>query len=787
MRHPRRSLAALVLTALAAVGLGSVGASANETGGATRCVGGSPTLAAAYNTAFRSPLGNWQAGDVAQPILLPDGSTIWFLNDSYLNPKSPSSGITNDSAFVRNIAVKQVGTCFEVLAGPMPEPESLTGPTTTTTIAPGAATTTVKPTSFLSYGEVKDKTWWWFHGGDVDGSVLRVFVTDMVQTAPPGWGIGFEPSSVWIATYDWRSMQLLDLRRAPDTKVGPAYGFSVVNDSGWTYLYGNYDNLIFAKADRRNFVARVPLHQVFSAPSYWNGSAWVADRKQAVSISTEGTWDHRMRVFHDDDRWIATAKADDFFGADLLILEAPQAQGPWVITQRISAPPLTDTTTGVTYDGIAIPRVVEGRIVVNWSNNQYDYARIVNRPDRYRPTFTDVTLGPPTQSNAICHGEQPHPAVDVATIGGANHYVPLTPQRVVDTRSGVSFAAGETRTISLSQLLPTGIGAIGAAALNLTMVEARGPGYLTVWGVGIPQPEASNLNIDRAGGTAANFVTTSTDTNGAINIFTSIAANIIVDVVGIYRPNALRSQGLEVPLEQATAGRYLPVAPARLLDTRNNGTTPAAHTEIVVPVLGRGGVPGTGVSAVVANLTGTGTRVAGYVTAWGSGPRPNVSNLNLDRGMTRANQAIIPVGADGAIHLYADASTHLIVDVTGYTTDATAPASTSGVFYATNPARLLDSRMAPGIPGTGCTATVTLPVSASSALMNVTLVDSRKGGFATAWPSGQPMPNTSTINLDAPGQTRANHAIIGLGPDHSFNVWLEPRAHLLSDLAGYFT
>jgi hypothetical protein len=776
----RRCFLGLTLASLLVVSAG-VNASANETGGAVRCVGGNTSFAGAYNEAFRNPLGNWQAGDVPQPILLPDGSAIWFLNDSYINRKSPSSGITADSTIVRNVAVKQVGSCFEVLAGPMPEPESLTGPTSSTstsTTLPGTPTTTIKPTSFLSHGEAKDKTWWWFHGGDVDGDLLRVFVTDMVQTGPPGWGIAFEPSAVWIATYSWRSMTLLDLRQAPDSRVGPAYGFSVVNEGGWTYLFGNYDNLVFAKADRRNFVARVPLHQLFATPQYWNGQAWVANRNQAVSISTEGTWDHRMRVFHDDDRWIATAKSDDFFGADLLILEAPQAQGPWVITQRVPAPPLTDPATGVTYDGIALPHVVNGKIIVNWSNNQYDFARIVNRPDRYRPTFTDVTLGPPTQSNAICHGEQPRPAGTLQPAGQASAFAPIGPLRIVDTRNSLAFSAGESRVISLAKLLPASVGPVSAVALNVTMVEAAAPGFLTVWPSGGQRPEASNLNIDRAGATAADFVTTAVSSSGEITVFSSVAANVIVDVAGTYKA---------VGAAPAKAGRYVVISPTRLLDTRSLGITPGAGSERTLAVAGRDGIPTSGVAAVVANLTGTGTKSAGFVTAWATGDRPNVSNLNLSEGMTRANQAVIPVGPDGSIRLYNDASTHLILDVTGYITDASAAASTTGLFVPVVPIRLLDSRSAPGIPGTGCTATVTIPATASSALLTMTLVDSRKAGFATAWPAGQAQPATSTLNLDAPGQTRANHAIVTLGQANTLNVWLEPRAHLLADLAGYFT
>jgi hypothetical protein len=56
----------------------------------------------------------------------------------------------------------------------------------------------------------------------------------------------------------------------------------------------------------------------------------------------------------------------------------------------------------------------------------------------------------------------------------------------------------------------------------------------------------------------------------------------------------------------------------------------------------------------------------------GSSPLPNASNLNVRTGGTRPNLVIVPVGPGGTIQLYTSAPVHLIVDVEGYFTDATA-------------------------------------------------------------------------------------------------------------------
>ncbi len=119
---------------------------------------------------------------------------------------------------------------------------------------------------------------------------------------------------------------------------------------------------------------------------------------------------------------------------------------------------------------------------------------------------------------------------------------------------------------------------------------------------------------------------------------------------------------------------YRAVTPARVLDTREavqlgyHGAKPGAGAVVSVQIAGAGGLPGSGIGAVVINLTGTQSDGWNYVTAWPSGsPMPATSNLNLEAaGETRANAAVVPVGADGKIELFAYAGVHLIVDVFGY-------------------------------------------------------------------------------------------------------------------------
>jgi hypothetical protein len=71
--------------------------------------------------------------------------------------------------------------------------------------------------------------------------------------------------------------------------------------------------------------------------------------------------------------------------------------------------------------------------------------------------------------------------------------------------------------------------------------------------------------------------------------------------------------------------------------------------------------------AVLVNLTAVDTDGGpGYLTAWGGGDRPVVSNLNwINPRSIVANLALVPV-VDGHINLFAVTGTHVIVDLQGF-------------------------------------------------------------------------------------------------------------------------
>ena len=85
-------------------------------------------------------------------------------------------------------------------------------------------------------------------------------------------------------------------------------------------------------------------------------------------------------------------------------------------------------------------------------------------------------------------------------------------------------------------------------------------------------------------------------------------------------------------------------------------------------MLGRAGVPSTGVGAVVLNVTVTDPTAASWLTVFPAGePRPAAANINYGPGQTVGNLVVAKLGANGQVSLFNAAGTaHVVADVAGW-------------------------------------------------------------------------------------------------------------------------
>jgi len=379
--------------------------------------------------------------------------------------------------------------------------------------------------------------------------------------------------------------------------------------------------------------------------------------------------------------------------------------------------------------------------------------------------------------------------VQVASVG--SRFTPLTPARILDTRTGNGAAAAPLPAKGVVELQVTGRGAVPADAtavvLNVTSVAMTGApsSYLTAWPTGASRPVASNLNY-RAGDVVPNLVTVKLGAGGKVSLYNDAGTvHVLADVAGYYATSA--------------ASSFTALQPARILDTRTgNGAPPGTvgpNGVVELQVTGRGGVPANA-SGVVLNVTGVGLSGSPrtFITAYPTGSAlPATSNLNLASGQTVPNLVAAKIGAGGKVSLYNNAGRiHLVADIAGYY------GATGSTFTPVEPQRLLDTRAGIGAPARRVAAggTVELQVSgrggvsddSTAVILNVTAVNlaGSATSYLTAWPTGQPMPLTSNLNM-VTGQVVPNLVVAKVGSGGKVSIANRSGTiDIVADIAGYF-
>lgn len=386
-----------------------------------------------------------------------------------------------------------------------------------------------------------------------------------------------------------------------------------------------------------------------------------------------------------------------------------------------------------------------------------------------------------------------------AAAPATSRFVPLAPVRLLDTRTGLGAPKGVVAPRASVDLQVTGTAGIPAegvtaVVLNVTLTAATGPGYVQVFPTGRGVAGASsNLNVLRAGQTVPVLAVAPVGDGGRVTLYTHGGGQLLADVSGYFAASG-----------PTAAGRYRPLAPQRLLDTRTGlGIADGAKAPVgpgravTVQVTGRGGVPASGVSAVALNVTATGAAAPGFVQVLpsaGSTVAGAASNINVLTGSTVANLVIVPVGDAGAVDVYSSGGTHAVADVVGWFTDDTNAPSGSGLFVPLTPQRLLDTRSG-SRPQDGAQlqlqplGSAGVPTSGvSSVVLSVTAAQPISAGYVQVLPSGQgTVGSSSTLNVERSGQTVANAALATLGDGGGVTLYTLHGTHLLADVAGWFT
>ena len=375
----------------------------------------------------------------------------------------------------------------------------------------------------------------------------------------------------------------------------------------------------------------------------------------------------------------------------------------------------------------------------------------------------------------------------------------IPPTRAYDTRTGLGVTAGDVRSDTTRLVgLPTPSSSVQAALVNITVTNNAGWGFFEAWAPRSLRPPTSVVNVVQPGEDVANASVVTLDAQGRFVLHAAMATDVVVDVLGWFSSTP----------GTATAGRFVPIDPGRLIDTRqaagaplpSGSTNPYVETagRVDVPVAGQLGVPAAsdiGAAVVVLTALGTSAPQSGFATAHPGGSAvPNASNVNTNgNGDIRANLAVVPVAADGSLSVTLERVDDVLIDVVGYFTSANAPSSASGLFTAVAPTRLYDERT-PGAPPAPAGGSLTLDLDtglpaasgAIAVLQNLTITATTGFDFVTAYPGGGAVPEVSNVNAVGVDQTRAALAVTKLGQGATVGYFTFGSSMLVVDAFGYF-
>lgn len=272
---------------------------------------------------------------------------------------------------------------------------------------------------------------------------------------------------------------------------------------------------------------------------------------------------------------------------------------------------------------------------------------------------------------------------------------PTSPDSSPASRSVDSPTAVNRRHLLRGGAVAAGAAVIGAAALPSASAADNGP---TVLGVANASTLATGITINAATGNTARSALQLTNANGpslALNALPDdwdgtlqtgqIANTTLGPLIGVDGGGSPVTTYLATGIDLDNLPLPVPLnPPQRMLDTRNTaGRTGIlrnsgsaldssgrlkAGSWIDVAIAEADGP--TSVDAAFLNATSTGSLTGGYLALYPPGTRPVGSTVSFSKGISTANGAFAGVGYFGGafvVRVYASATSHVILDLTGAT------------------------------------------------------------------------------------------------------------------------
>ena len=379
-------------------------------------------------------------------------------------------------------------------------------------------------------------------------------------------------------------------------------------------------------------------------------------------------------------------------------------------------------------------------------------------------------------------------------VGPTGTYGAVDRVRALDTRLTGAIDARAIVKVKVTGLGDVPATEVVAISVNLTVPTPAVTGSLAAFADGTSFSGAT-MSF-QAGRADQNFETIPVGASGLIDIRNNTASslNLIVDILG-YHTNRE---------PEDSTGRYQPMTPTRLLDTRTGQPVATGQTR-TFQVAGQAGIPPQGTYpntvAAVINFTVLTPSQSGSLSVGQTGTQ-NTASISFAAGQTEQGQLLTLPDSGGGLPIRNNsaAAIQLIADVVGYytgvdTLDGPQGANANQTF-AVGGGREYDSRIKEDGPvPPGGTVELALwylvayreaPNGIGAVSMNLTVLTPSTDGSISAWPDSTPWDGAATVSFAA-HQTRQRTVMLATGQNGDVLIRNNSNAPitLIVDLTGW--
>jgi hypothetical protein len=407
----------------------------------------------------------------------------------------------------------------------------------------------------------------------------------------------------------------------------------------------------------------------------------------------------------------------------------------------------------------------------------------------------------------------PGRAVADSVPAAAGEFVPVAATGIVDTTTGLGWL-GQMQPGATDSVAVTGVAGVPTNGVLAVMVHVttsnsdktavNANGNVWAWATGAPRPQYAVVANAPTGSVADNTAIVRVGNGGRISFYNGTAGSpvdLAADIEGYVTSAATSAPG----------ATFAALTPHRIIDTAagTGGRTDPLSSDApwTVQVLGTGGLPASGVSAVALNVGTHATSTNCWLQVQPAGTditTPGYPRVDTFANYTAQGLAVVAPGSNGNVTFSTNcAAADVHVDVEGYYLSDIQGANADVYVPISNPSRVIDTRHNLGITGkltsgrvvSGVRAVAVrgvggVPADADAVALNLGTINANAPGDNTIWTRGTQQPQTISITAD-PTITESNLVFVPTGAYGRINVAdtsADPTQanDLYADIEGYF-